>query len=292
VPQLPNEAGNMAAIADRFRRQFEIADAAWDASIELVSSGMGVGLGKKRSFNLCMSAVTAKQLRFFCATVRLCKMGLGNEAQVCHRAMYELFLQLKALEVSADRELFARQWLLWCFANMERQAGLIAKWSPKLGPELADVPERIAELKKEVGEEEYKAFVRCGPMRESVADLATHLDTIVKGGTFRWTYDTYYPQASGPAHGYDLFDFATLRKEDDGILMVLCPSENHIDAVISSSVWNLRDSVVVIDSVWGLNRADIVKRLDELSYALKPSAEDLARFSNKAAGTSGSSSGS
>jgi len=234
---------------------FDLAKTAWGLASLFIAEQGKIGVGRSHYFNWCMAAVFAKQMRLFVANYRLCEGGLGLEALSLCRAMFETFVNLKALSQSNDQEEYARLWMIWDFANDERMAHKIIDNHPDGKAKLNELGASLAAEKAKIGENRWKVFVDHGPSQLNLRALCDKIELTD-------AYKVFYPLASGAAHGYDLVSYAR-PISDDQIQTNLSPTLDFVDTNLATSIAVVRDTLAILNHLLSLNKekelADLTK---------------------------------
>lgn len=279
VVKLPHEDENCSAIRAEYRPLFEAAEAAWQIAEQFVRHWDHVRAGQHTDLYTCVVAILTKQMRLFRGIYLLSEKGLGNEALMLLRAMFETFLRLKALEGSGQRARHAYLWLVWARANNRKQAAILVPNRAEFAKPLADLDEELVPAKEtfkeflaaayasEVGlgnpvpKIGWPEFVEHGPVLRHMARLAEDLG-------FRDAYDTFYRHASGPAHGYDLPFYVGVSGED-GLMVNLSPVMPYVDTVLATGIVLLRDTLAIVNSLLRLGKDEEVEGLTKIVNDLR-----------------------
>ncbi|MCG3206177.1 MAG: hypothetical protein KCHDKBKB_02906 [Elusimicrobia bacterium] len=256
--ELHIEKENLEAVHSKFQALFELAHQTWQISLTCFSEKEIFGVGKQPYFNWSMTAVFTKQMRLFYTSYKLCGMGLGSEGQLACRAMFETFINLKALTQEKDPEEYARLWMLWDFANDEKTGRYIVSRHPEAKAKLGELQGRLADDKKTMGTEKWKNFVKRGPSLLSVKELCDKIN-------LPDAYSLLYPISSGVAHSYDLVSYARPLRSGQ-IETDLTPSFDFIDTCLATSIALLRDTLAHLDNQLQLKKDKEIHALTEIVH--------------------------
>jgi hypothetical protein len=265
---LPNEEKNWKGIEARRRKHIQVAEQCWDLALTFLKGGDVIGVGKTENFNLVIAGATAKVLRLYYSTVLLARRGMGNEAQVFVRAMFELLVHLKAMQATEDKAEYARQWLVWSLSNYGKQVHKLVKLNPSLGPAFKEWNEKQEEMKQDISGN-WGDFVMYGPTKTRLDKRVVDLDEKVPGHRLAASYQSMYTAVSAPLHGYDLTDHVW-PKEDGHIEMRLSPTDHLIETVIAIAVNFLVNTLDLINDLAELKRENLVKELVILMQQIAP----------------------
>ena len=249
---LPNENENIPWIYSEFEELFQACSKVWEIAMSIMPEQGTIGIGKTEYFNLCMIAIHAKQMRLFVSNYRLCRSGLGQESLLMIRAMFETFVNLKALNESDNPDEYARLWLMWSVANNERMARNIIERYPSHQTALNNLQKELETEKNKVSTEEWEKFVWKGPSKLTMKKLCCKVG-------LKDAYDVFYPLSSG-SHGYDLSAYA---KPLDGksIQSNLSPSPTCVDSNLASSISALHDTLAILNNRLELHKENEVEEL-------------------------------
>ena len=265
---------NIPGIHNKYEALFNLAERFWKGASTIILPGERIGVGKSEHLNLCLAAIYAKQIKLFWSVYSHSYSGLGLEAQLPLRTMYQVWLNLIFLE-RGDQPEIARQWLLWDYANADKQFKNKVLRTEK-GRVLAEELEKSIVVEKvTMGEGGWKDFTKNGPSKLDLASLASRLG--VSDG-----HNVFYPFVSGISHGYDLLLHAT-RTEPDGITVNITPSESFVDTVLITAMIFLRDCLDIINRLLILGKDSKISELTDLATkarALNPTSlpEPLAEI--------------
>lgn len=259
--KLPNEDVNCGHIKKQHQKLFSAAKTVWNLASLILKEGEEFGAGNSHYLNLCLAAVYAKQMRLYLSAYRLCDGGMGNEAQLLIRSMFTTFLYLEKLRRYSPPAEFARLWLLWDVANGEKQLKNLLRWHPEWKPQIEKLSQEVDQQRNLLGGK-WETFVRNGPPMVDQAALATQMG-------MEQSYRTFYPVASGPAHGYDLFSYAR-PLQDNRFEVKMSPSEDYIEEVLGCMISILSDTMAILNNLLDLKKDTAVADMDRLAKALMP----------------------
>jgi hypothetical protein len=226
-----------------------------------------------------MAGMYCRQVRFFRSVILLLEHGLDQEAKVLLRAMFELFLQLKFNEQSADRVKTARWFLMWDNASSSKMINVISQhdssrqdWQrlkDKYKENLKEIRKEIEETSKsessEAKDRRWGDYVRYGPSMMNAENLAKHLGFIK-------TYDYLYRESSKVVHAADIFFY--VQPGDEAFHAKKGPSDEWLDVVMKSACWSLIQSLIVVDGVLVLGHGKAISDLNQLSIMKTDGAAD------------------
>lgn len=157
-------------------------------------------LEAKDDLKTCLVSVYRKQLNLYCGCYKLCELGLGNEARILDRAMYETWLLLERLDNSANPSEFASDWIAWGYANEYVLREQLFKRHPEIAADRGvqrykEILEGKSQAARDKFGKDWKEFVRRGPAMAGPSRLSKD-----KGPQLV----EYYSDASGPVHSYDI----------------------------------------------------------------------------------------
>ncbi|MFH1780620.1 MAG: hypothetical protein ABH841_01240 [Candidatus Nealsonbacteria bacterium] len=191
---------------------FQAAGQIWNLALKIK-----VGNIPNEDWAHCLAGVQRKQMGLYQACCKLCAEGLALEAQILERTMFMLWGYLNEMKNASTPTEFARLWLIWDYANQEKNIRPLLS----LHPENKDVQAQIQRLEQKTAADKSKMgkdwdrFMYCGPALKTPTQIAKDLDPSVK---------TYFHDISGTVHGYDLWSFAKYPSNDDpgGLVSETC----------------------------------------------------------------------
>lgn len=261
---------NIPGIHKKYEVLFSLAENFWKEALSLMPAGEKIGIGKSGHLNLCLSAVYAKQTKLFWSVYTHCYSGLGGEAFLPLRTMYQVLLNLAFLEKGVSWQI-ARQWLLWDYVNDLKQLknqSILTGISKKLAEELEI---SLLEVKNSMSDKDWKNFVKNGPSKLDMASLA------LKVG-MEDTHSIFYPYISGATHGYDLMSHVK-PMDPDGILIKMTPDDAWIDSVLITAMHFMKDSLEITNRLLSLGKERQISKLTNLAAqarTFKPAIEPMA----------------
>jgi hypothetical protein len=268
--QLPNEADACPVIRWEHRDLFNLGKSAWDIYIHSIPDKSNIGFpGNSLFLNTCLAAIFVKQGKMFFSTYTLCYYGLGHEAELPLRSMFETLINLEYLNKSTDKNSIGREWLLWDIANDEKIAREYKGQNPETDKAIAELEASVAKRKTIIPTEQWKEFVKNGPSKVDRATLAKNMG-------YSESYKTFYAMASSAAHGYDLLDYATSNKEN-AIDMPLNPSPKRIDAVLSTGIGQLARTFAILNTVLDLKQNERLEKLAAITEQVKSISKELQK---------------
>lgn len=98
----------------RFRELFGYADESLNLALKVMEPGRNIRGTPSDHERHCYASSAGKQIRMFVAACELCKKGLAHESLLIMRAMFELTVNLKILQLTKQPAVFAERWRLWC----------------------------------------------------------------------------------------------------------------------------------------------------------------------------------
>ena len=254
--KLPDEDIAVPDIAKAFAVQLDVADKLF----EYVSAMMnGVRFASTQNIHSCVAPVLTRLLRLHYATVKLASVGLASEAKMPVRATFENVVNLYALELSPDREEYARRWIAWDLVNFMKQVEAEIRLHPHNEPLFAEHKRIAGTVEREIREEaaaealarwptdaarretfvdgRWRVFKSHGPSMKDMRALSQEVDGKTNPKTnFSTSYDFIYPNASGVVHGSDLSSL--VEQTATQIVVKLAPTPDWIETVLNSSnIW-------------------------------------------------------
>lgn len=250
---------NLPSIHEKHKEIFSSAKSFWEISKSFLPNR--IGIGKHHHLNLCLAAVYSKQIKLFFSVYQQCYYGLPSEAMLPLRVMYETLLNLLFLERRKRPEVIAIKWLIWHFANNERQAKLIRSKS-SINEETKRILKRDLKVyQNKMTNKKWKIFVRYGPSMVSLGRLAKRL-------RMKTAYNSFYPHVSGPNHGYDLLNHA-YPNDHDGITFNITPDDKLLDLFLYTSIAILYDTLKILNHLLALNRHAQLRELKGILQSAK-----------------------
>lgn len=220
----------------------------------------------------CVSAVYVKQLKLYVAAYELCGKGLGREAIVIERAMYEVWLLLRALTKSKNPEQFAEDWFAWGYLNdYERTKDILTRHPEKEGDPvilrfLGILEDKMRNTKTRL-ESDYRetqsVCEKCGHkkiMRASKWDRFKWKGPALDGPTklgkrVGAAVSAYYNEISGVSHSYDIHMYAI---RDGAPRAHIDPTKSVLEGIV---LW-LVNSVEDVMEYLPLATEDVWKQID------------------------------
>ncbi|MBI4217676.1 MAG: hypothetical protein HY610_01020 [Elusimicrobia bacterium] len=253
---LMGEQENIPRIHEEFYGFFILAEDFWKRASTIMPAEENIFLGKSKHLNLCLAAIYSKQLKLYWSVYIHAFNGLGLEAQLPLRAMWQVLLNLLYLKRKKDHGEVAKQWLLWVYANSNKQLkGSIVQ--TKKGMTLADELEKsLSAEKAAMGEKEWKVFTKNGPSRIDLTSLS-HMLGMSEG------HNMLYPFISGVSHGYDLLSHVTYI-DSNQISIKITPDATFVDIVLITAMSIMRDCLYIINELLGLGKDGKVNELTDL----------------------------
>jgi len=284
--KLPDEDKAVPDIARAFKPLLDAADKLFEY-VQVSAKGATPKGGVR--LNNCLSSVLARLLRLHYSAVKLASVGVASEAKLPIRALFELVVNLYALEQAVDKEEYARRWIAWDLHNYMRQIETELKVHPELEPKFADHRKLAEAVKREMDDTakreasaspgknaaevekrvkgKWKEFMKHGPSMVDMRSLADSVDKKSGGkSNLLPIYDRVYPNSSGVIHGSDL---ASMIELSDGkqIVLKLAPTEDHIEVILVTSTVLLSMGSQVIFRILGIGPA---KAEEEMNAIVAP----------------------
>ncbi len=249
--ELPYSDKILPEIEKEFYKYFETAKDVWDLLLLFMNANSIVGVGKKGSLNCCLVGVYVKMIRLYSSIFVLCKEGLANESCILLRSLFELYVNLAALKKSINPDEFARLWLLWdlhrtCFTCQE----IIVR--NKIGNLVNEFRDILKDEENKLGPRNWKKFRQYGPSMMPFKELCEKLG-------FKDSYNTLFRFSSQVVHNSDLGYYAY--DTNGGIMCQLIPSKEHIDSVILTMLFFLRDGVEILNELLSLGKEKELEKL-------------------------------
>jgi hypothetical protein len=254
--KLPDEDIATPEIARAFAVHFGAADRLFEYVKDLLG---GTRLNLVERIHYCEAPVLTRLLRLHYTVSKLASVGLGSEAKMAVRSIFENVVNLYALEHSADREEYARRWIAWDLVNFMKQVDAEIRLHPHNEPLFAEIRGIAGGVEREIREESrilaethwpagsqkarnfidkrWQAFRNRGPSMKNMRALAQEVDGKTGGAThFAASYDFVYQNASGVVHGSEISRL--IDQTPTQIVLKLAPTTDEIESVLmSSNVW-------------------------------------------------------
>lgn len=280
--RLPDEEIAAVEIQQAFEPQLTAANRLFEFVQQMIIGGR---FDPGQRVHYCVAPVLVRLLRLHYSAVKLASVGLAAEAKMSVRATFENVVNLHSLELSQDRELYARRWIGWDLINYRRQADAVIARDAAHAPAFAEHMRLAAEVEAEIREEarqsglprwpndpqrlqtyvegRWKVFTNNGPAMKNMRDLARDVDAGTAGRThFEQSYAVVYPNASGVVHGSDLASL--IETQGNQIALILAPTEAGIETVlVTSTVW-LQLGATVASRLLNIGPADREKQMEEI----------------------------
>ncbi|MBI4376516.1 MAG: hypothetical protein HY549_08710 [Elusimicrobia bacterium] len=275
--KLPDEDKALPDIANEFAPQLKAGYELF-AYLQKIATDAKTKAGQRQV--MCLSSVLTRLLRLHYAAVKLSSTGIASEAKLQVRAMFEMVINLYALEQSGDAEEYSRKWIAWDLHNYMKQIEVELRAHPENAP-LFEEHKRLADsVKKDLGDEarlaaqarwpsdaakgeahvagKWKEFLKHGPSMVDLRSLATAVDAKSGGKTNMVAiYERVYPNASGVMHGSDLSSMLEPSSASK-IVLKLAPTRDGIETVLVTSTVLLQMGALVICRLLGIAPPDML----------------------------------
>jgi hypothetical protein len=200
-------------------------------------------------------------IRLTFAVDRLCHAGLGLEAQILARTMYDNYLQLKFLEHSVNIDETATEYIFWDMANDVDKDEKILEMCPELKSKIENANKDFITFKRRFSHKDWMKFVFYGPSFLSPKKLSKHIDELENSKALSKIYEIFYHETSGQAHGYDFLDYAKwLTRADMGVR--LSPVEEKIEYVLITVLNFLTNTCIIVNNKLSLGKNKTVEKMD------------------------------
>ena len=260
--ELMQQAEVQDVIQRKYAGLFAALESAWSDAFSLMAVGARLGAGISEDRRLCLIAVYTKMIRLAYSAGQLCKLGLGLEAQLQARTMFENYLQLKFLDHAENIDACASQYIYWDMANDEGVHEKILELHPELKPKIDEIRKPLLDFKASLSKSKWGDFVFYGPSRLSVFKLCEHIDKLEKSNVQVRTYKTLYHETSGQAHGFDFLDYARRRGPND-VEALLAPAEERVEDVLVTVLITLSNTCKIVDNRLNLDKKGVIDKMDK-----------------------------
>lgn len=258
--QIHYEAEGAKHLLERHLQLFNAAQNLWELGLKVIPDGFAIESGIGKAFNFVIAAIFAKQMRHYSSLMRDCERGMAHEAQMHVRAMFELVIHTWIMHDDNDPEEYARLWVGWCLANQDSLAEKYIDQYPAMKEEFASSKKKMEALKSEFSKKDWDAYLWNGPTKKSLKKRVELLDAIHPDARLQETFKVMYPLASAPSHGYDLIAYVD-EKRGGGILMNFSPMDKGIEAVVSTGILTLYNTLLLLDEMAKLGKAGTVSEM-------------------------------
>ncbi len=258
--RLPAENINCPILLEKYKDFFDFSEKFWDTVFPLLGDKAIIGIGNNTNFNTCVCGVFTKQMRLYYGITKLCKSGLSHESFILLRTMFYTGTYLLALSKSDDRQKFAKLWIAWDFATNDRNYEDFQTKTQNVKLLKDDFKKYLEEIKKDLPEDNWKAFLNNGPPMLNFRDLCKELK--FDNTSFEDCYLTLFKICSSVTHGSDLLFYAYPEK-NNSIICQLSSSDEAIDKIILTAAVLLRDTCVQTHDLLNLKNEALKTKIME-----------------------------